>query len=248
MWDYQEFDQVIDGVSGRMFTNHGAEKYVPSEECLLHGGEMAFQFGQLFELSVRAEDDNRFIQLHGYSSARPLEPDECSSNDDCQYCEVRSATMTTINLKYHDNTEFCTACYKDITSMMLTQHTNTEPKSLGFEYYIYASESCDVQVFHYTELPCCSDDKVLYPYLTEIHGCDRASGDDYHTQHDYCCVLSRYIPFVYRAAYMKWLCERALDVLECMVDVKPAIIVYVLSGTGNIWNRVSPSSDSVTSS
>ncbi len=221
MWDYQEFERVIDGVPVLMYTNRGAEKFIPSEEHMKYVGVLIFQFGWLFQLLLYPMNGSvRYLEDWKHTHVTRIKTHDRTER--CIYCSECPATLLTIGTGQSDADDpVCDTCHRDIVSLMFTLHTTTEPKMVKAEPYIFVSEPCDVVAYPYHRLPTCT--------------C--IIGNECHTQHKYWCSVIQYASFAYRAAYAKWLCNLVLDSVDCVTDVKPMIVMYVLSGNDNAWNR-----------
>ena len=129
---------------------------------------------------------------------------------DC-YCDTaRLIIMRDSTVNY-----ICDACYADAWSLFTTGHPTPNPKMCCSRNIIFSDPTCYVVANH----------RILAHNAKCRHVC---------TQGDI-CVSCAHAVLSYRAARMKWMCDRVLEVY-LPADVLGIIAMFVLSGVGLRWH------------
>ncbi len=218
MWDYQEFTQEFDDCPRRMYTLHGVEKLVqPSWFCEGKSYDVyVFQFGIIMQLQATTSHSAEFGE---WRSCKVTKLDR-TNREWCIECYHR---MSTVFVQFGTNdAHLCDLCYDNTRSLAHTSHPTPAPKTVGGGYTVFTNPSCTM-------------------WVRTLHKGDGITQHYHSIMKKEDCVGCKYAVLAYRAAYMKWLCDHVLDSRNCHRDVKPVVMMDVLSGIDNKWNVPQPS-------
>lgn len=236
MWHYQEFEAIVDGVPRKMYATHGVEKVEPHYRS---HNTCVFMFGMIVVLrsgSVGGHTNLRDDVVSGKLTVvnrRQLNnlhlPDDECWNCHCSPHHIR--LVLNVARPTDQDTPLCNTCWNNMVTFQKTWRGSSSPAIYGAHCNVRRYCEGSVVAFHLyrDEL---TGEKCGFHDEAYCNNCIIRGWVNYRICE---CIEFGYHKFSYRAAHMKWMCERML-LTHLPTDIVPAIIMYVLSGIGNAWN------------